>query len=81
MEKVDQDYADELILHPHSDAGSSSSQEDFKLLNSLTYDQIQSMATSLGKGERTHDMEVTMQFLQVKYCIFLVLFIYRVRQV
>ncbi|XP_046671778.1 pre-mRNA-splicing factor 18 [Homalodisca vitripennis] len=64
MEKVDQDFVDELILASHSDPGSSS-QEDLKLTNSqVTYDQIQSMATSLGKGDRLHDMEVTMQFLQ-----------------
>lgn len=67
MEKVDQDYADELIMSSHSDP--SSSQEDLKLSNSqITYDEIQATATNLGKGDRILDMEVIMQFLQVTSC-------------
>lgn len=64
MEKVDQDFENEILAFVSETGGSS--QEDLKLTNNqITYDEIQSMATSLGKGDRNHDMEVTMQFLQV----------------
>lgn len=69
MEKVDQDYENE-VLASASKAGGSSSQEDDRLSNNqITYDEIQSMATNLGKGDRNHDMEVIMQFLQVGFKI------------
>lgn len=66
MEKVDQGFVDGLILASHSEPGNSNTQDDLAN-NQITYDQIQSMATGLGKGDRIHDMEVIMHFLQVHH--------------
>lgn len=66
MEKVDQDYLDEILATTRAESQSSNKPDDFKEQETkITYEQIQVMAANLGKGDREQDMEVTMQFLQV----------------
>ncbi|XP_022203318.1 pre-mRNA-splicing factor 18 isoform X2 [Nilaparvata lugens] len=66
MEKVEEDYLDEILASTTTDSSNDGSKsEDLKLVdNQLTYDHIQQMAANLGKGDRILDMEVTMQLLQ-----------------
>ncbi|RZF36342.1 hypothetical protein LSTR_LSTR008823 [Laodelphax striatellus] len=66
MEKVEEDYLDEILASATTDnSNDGGKSEDLKLLdNQLTYDHIQQMAANLGKGDRINDMEVIMQFLQ-----------------
>ncbi|XP_075209787.1 pre-mRNA processing factor 18 [Lycorma delicatula] len=64
MEKVEEDYLDE-ILASTAKSGDSSQSDFLNLQDShLTYERIQTLAANLGKGDRQNDMEVTMQFLQ-----------------
>lgn len=64
MEKVDQDYLDQ-ILASTAESDASEQSEEIKVQESkVTYEQIQSMAANLGKGDRHHDMEVIVEFLQ-----------------
>lgn len=69
MEKVDQDYLDELL------AAAEKSKDDVKSdkpqEHAITYEEIQEMAKKMGRGDRDHDMTVIVHFIQVKssFCI------------
>lgn len=64
MEKVEEDYLDEILASTVQSSDSTQS-DDLKLQDSqLTYEHIQNIAANLGKGDRQNDMEVIMQFLQ-----------------
>lgn len=65
MEKVDQDYLDQILASTSENDASEQSQEIKVQEIKVTYEQIQSMAANLGKGDRHHDMEVIVEFLQV----------------
>lgn len=66
MDKVDQDYLDELL----ASAGKSKDDDENKPNKSqepeVTYEQIQEMAKKMGRGDRDHDMTVIVHFIQVK---------------
>ena len=68
MEKVDQDYLDAIMSQSNPDT-SKDSKTDIK--NPIeTYDDIQEKAESLGRGNSALDMEIIMQFLQVRSIVF-----------
>ncbi|XP_017769111.1 PREDICTED: pre-mRNA-splicing factor 18 [Nicrophorus vespilloides] len=65
MEQVDQEYLDELISgagsNKNKDASENKSQEE----ELKSYDEIKEMAVKMGKGDRDHDMNVIMKFLEL----------------
>ncbi|CAH0389627.1 unnamed protein product [Bemisia tabaci] len=62
LEKVDQDYLDEIIA---SQTKSTNKTMQKDLENVLSYEEIQEEAKTLGKGDRNHDMDVIMHLLQL----------------
>ena len=68
MEKVDQDYLDEILKSQGQAKGDTKpnekSQEDH-----VTYEEIQQMAAKLGKGDFKYDMDLIIKFLQVYYLL------------
>ncbi|OWR41432.1 pre-mRNA-splicing factor 18 like protein [Danaus plexippus plexippus] len=63
MEQVDQAYLDEILaLGTQND--SEKLQKEDALDDSVTYEYIQEMSVTMGKGDRNHDMNVIMTLLQ-----------------
>lgn len=61
MEKVDQDYLDELL----ASAGKEDEiKDDLKDSSDISYEGIKELSKSLGRGNRELDMKVVMSFLQ-----------------
>lgn len=64
MEQVDQAYLDE-ILKVSDDTKSISKTEDKQHEPTITYEEVQEMAKSMGRGNREHDMTVIVHFITV----------------
>lgn len=64
MEQVDQEYLDEM-LKSSEDGKSNSKSETKKREPTITYEEVQEMAKSMGRGNREHDMTVIVHFLTV----------------
>lgn len=64
MEQVDQAYLDEMLT-ASDDTKSSSRTENKQQGTIITYDEIQEMAKSMGRGNREHDMTVIVHFITV----------------
>lgn len=65
MEQVDQAYLDEMLKA--DDSKSSSKTEDKKQDTTISYEEVQEMAKSMGKGNREHDMTVIVHFITVSF--------------
>lgn len=66
LEKVDQAFLDEIIASQQEEEGKSNL--DVKVLDDgITYDEIKSKVSELGKGNQELDLQVIYQFLQVKF--------------
>lgn len=64
MEKVDQDYLDELLISgTECKEDSSSSNKPQEPVTS--YEEIRQMTKQIGRGNREYDMMVIMKFIQV----------------
>lgn len=70
MEKVDQDYLDELLALGGNEADPSLAELQ-NAKTELSYEGIKEMSKSMGRGNREVDMKVVMSFLQVFYKIFI----------
>lgn len=67
MEKVDQDFLDEIIASQQEVEGRSNLDVKVQEDPGITYDEIKNMAKRLGRGNnREHDMHVIYTFLQVQ---------------
>ncbi|XP_021917521.1 pre-mRNA-splicing factor 18 isoform X2 [Zootermopsis nevadensis] len=64
LEKVDQAFLDEILASQVQDADGRSSNDVKVQDDGITYDEIQKMAASLGKGDRDLDMNVITHFIQ-----------------
>lgn len=64
MEQVDQAYLDEM-LKASDDVKSNSKTENRKQEPTITYEEVQEMAKSMGRGNREHDMTVIVNFISV----------------
>lgn len=64
MEQVDQDFLDEM-LKSSDDIKSSLKTENKQQDFTITYEEVQEMAKSMGKGNREHDMTVIVNFITV----------------
>lgn len=64
MEQVDQAYLDEM-LEDSEDIKNNSKTEKRKQEPTITYEEVQEMAKSMGRGNREHDMTVIVHFLTV----------------
>lgn len=66
MEKVDQDYLDELLAF---DDKADEIKDELKDSSDISYEGIKELSKSLGRGNRELDMKVVMSFLQVSFNI------------
>lgn len=64
MEQVDQAYLDEM-LKASDDNKSNSKTENAKQETTITYEEVQEMAKSMGRGNREHDMTTIVHFITV----------------
>ncbi|XP_069692653.1 pre-mRNA-splicing factor 18 [Periplaneta americana] len=64
MEKVDQAFLDEILASQVQDAEGRSTNDVKVQDDGITYDEIQKMASNLGKGDRDLDMNVITLFIQ-----------------
>lgn len=64
MEQVDQAYLDEM-LEASEDVKSNSKTENRNQDPTITYEEVQEMAKSMGRGNREHDMTVIVHFTTV----------------
>lgn len=69
MEQVDQDYLDEILKASDIDKNSSKTKSE-QQVPTITYEEVQEMAKSMGRGNREHDMTVIVHFITVSYKIF-----------
>ena len=63
MEEVDQAYLNEILADGQSSKDKNSN-EDIDLDESITYESIQEMATTIGRGNKEHDVKVIMTLLK-----------------
>lgn len=64
MEKVDQDYLDELLTSS-DDTKRENKSENNAQDEVISYEEIREMAKKMGRGDREHDMTVIVHFIQL----------------
>ncbi|XP_055587972.1 pre-mRNA-splicing factor 18 [Uranotaenia lowii] len=64
MEQVDEEFLNELLTSNAGLAKGKSSNEDFAIDDSVTYESIQEMAVRLGRSGKEHDMHVIVTVIQ-----------------
>lgn len=65
MEIVDKAYLDEILNEGSNETTSNKEQVQTEDLEKV-YEEIKQMAKNIGRGDRDHDMNVIMKFLEVR---------------